>query len=71
MLISNTQCFTSEMKPGIKGFNLEINTPFCILFTVPHSLGSPAGRLVTPKATIILSSQISSKHIALAHIWAP
>ena len=51
MLISNTQCFTSEMKPGIKVFNLEMSTLFCILFTVPYSLGSPAGRLFTPKAT--------------------
>ena len=71
MLISNTQCFTSEMKPGIKVFNLEMSTLFCILFTVPYSLGSPAGRLFTPKATIILSSQTSSKYIALAHIWTP
>ena len=37
MLISNTQNFTFEMKPGVKVFNLEISAPFCILFTAPHS----------------------------------
>lgn len=31
MLISNTQNFTFEMKPGVKGFNLEISAPFCTI----------------------------------------